>query len=450
VVQHQAAEVAKAAQALQEATSNLKKAKSDYKQYQKQLDSLEDTLDTLKQEYAERKPGVVYEDIEELNDLIAEVKSDEGWYQTGIALAAADVASKSTQLVQQTAAAAKSTGTYGFNAGLQFDMDATKTSSDSQQTSSVASTLSGENVHIRAGNEQGKEVKVQGSSIKANDTLSVEDNEINLLASVDTQNQKNDSESGSVSASMTVYGGSSGINLNASLSRNQSKSSSTTHTNSVLNGENIRIVSAQDTNVKGANVDAGDSLTVNVGNDLNVASVQDRHSASHKGMGISGGLSLTGGTLSKDGGMVQNMDNAGDLTGASGGLNASNGRSRSKETVLSTLTSGNTADITVAKNTDFKGALVATLDSEGKDQGNLNLTTDTLTYVDQTNTDYNQNRSMGVNTSVGINGGEIDATNNSTSLQYKNTSGYSKSKTLATISRRYRGHTPEKESKQNH
>ncbi|WCE32067.1 two-partner secretion domain-containing protein [Vibrio sp. SCSIO 43137] len=439
VVQHQAAEVAKAAQALQEATSNLKKAKSDYKQYQKQLDSLEDTLDTLKQEYAERKPGVAYEDIEELNDLIAEVKSDEGWYQTGIALAAADVASKSTQLVQQTAAAAKSTGTYGFNAGLQFDMDATKTSSDSQQTSSVASTLSGENVHIRAGNEQGKEVKVQGSSIKANDILSVEGNEINLLASVDTQNQKNDSESGSVSASMTVYGGSSGINLNASLSRNQSKSSSTTHTNSVLNGENIRIVSAQDTNVKGANVDAGDSLTVNVGNDLNVASVQDRHSASHKGMGISGGLSLSGGEVPQDnagrkGGVIDNFDgNAGDLTGASGGLNASNGRSRSKETVLSTLTSGNTADITVANNTDIKGALVATVDGEGKDQGNLNLTTDTLTYVDLTNTDYNQSRSMGVNTSVGVNGGKIDATNNSTSLQYKNTSGYNKSKTLATV-----------------
>ena len=439
VVQHQAVELAKAAMAAKEATKKLKQAKNDYKQYKKQMDALEGTLSTLEQEYAEKKPGVLYEDIEELSDLLSEVKSDEAWYVTGIVLAAADVTSKTTLLVQQGIAAAQSTGTYGFNAGIQLDVEVSKTGTTDQQTSSLASTLSGENIRIQAGNQEGDQAKIQGATLLANDALSISANEVNLLASTDTQSQKSKNESGSISASMTVYGASSGINLNASLSRNESKSASTTHQNSTLSAENISITSAQDTNIKGANVDAKDHLNVAVGGDLNIASVQDRHSASNKGMGISAGLSFSGGEVPKDeagkeGGFIDNTgEEAGKLTGASGGTNVSNGRSRSKQTILTTLTSGNTATITVANNTDVKGALIATKDEQGNDLGNLNLQTDTFTYADLSNTQYNQSQNMGISTSVGLNGGEIDATNNSTNLQYKNESGYSKSKTLATV-----------------
>ncbi|WP_198599303.1 hemagglutinin repeat-containing protein, partial [Vibrio sp. 10N.261.55.A7] len=180
----------------------------------------------------------------------------------------------------------------------------------------------------------------------------------------------------------------------------------------------ISITSKQDTNIKGANVDADSELNVTVGGDLNIASVQDRHSSSNKGAGVSGGTS---------------MGEGGDVTGANGGLNASNGRTSSKETLLTTLTSGGNANITVANNTDVKGALVATVDEQGKDLGNLNLATDTLTYADLTNSRYEQNQSMGINSSVGVQGGDISAESNSTSLQYSNSSGYSKSKTLATV-----------------
>ncbi|MCG9781292.1 hemagglutinin repeat-containing protein [Vibrio brasiliensis] len=190
--------------------------------------------------------------------------------------------------------------------------------------------------------------------------------------------------------------------------------------------------------MKGATVAANDSLTVDVGGDLNVASVQDRHSSSQKGMGISGGLSLSGGqTADGNGalpeGTLNSLKGAGNLTGASGGFNTSNGRTRAKQTVLTSLNSGGSADITVANNTDVKGALIATTDENGQDSEKLNLTTGTLTYADLSNTSYNQNGSMGLNTSVGVNDSELDSTNNSTSVQYKNTSGYSKSKTLATI-----------------
>lgn len=421
VVQHQAVEVAKAAQALQQSTKKLKQAEQDYKQYKKGLDSLESTLSTLEHEYADKKPGVTFEDIEELNDLISEVKSDEAWYVAGVALAAEDVVSKTTLLVQQTAAAAQSTGTYGFNAGLHLDIEASQTESSSQTTTSVGSALSGQNIKISAGNNTGNQLNIQGSDLAANDTLSLAANEVNITASQDTHSSKSETQSGKVGASMTVYGASSGINLNASFDRSQSTSSSKTQNNSQLSADNISITSAQDTNIKGATVNAKESLTLDVGGDLNVASVQDRHSSSNKGQGVSGGLSLSGGS------------DTGQLTGGSSGINASNGRTSSKQTVVTSLTSNGSLDINVGGNTDIKGATIAALDGEGKDSGKLNLTTNSLTYTDLSNTSYSQDQSLGLNTSVGVNNGELDSTNNSTSLQYKNTSGYDKSKTLATI-----------------
>ncbi|WP_337911295.1 hemagglutinin repeat-containing protein [Vibrio cholerae] len=421
VVQHQAVEVAKAAQALQQSTKKLKQAEQDYKQYKKGLDSLESTLSTLEHEYADKKPGVTFEDIEELNDLISEVKSDEAWYVAGVALAAEDVASKTTLLVQQTAAAAQSSGTYGFNAGLYLDIEASQTDSSTLTTTSVGSTLSGQKIKISAGNNTGNQLNIQGSELAANDTLSLAANEVNITASQDTHSSKSETQSGKVGASMTVYGASSGINLNASFDRSQSTSSSKTQNNSQLSADNISITSAQDTNIKGATVNAKESLTLDVGGDLNVASVQDRHSSSNKGQGVSGGLSLSG------------WSDTGQLTGGSSGINASNGRTSSKQTVVTSLTSNGSLDINVDGNTDIKGATIAALDGEDKDSGKLNLTTDSLTYADLSNTSYSQDQSLGLNTSVGVNNGELDSTNNSTSLQYKNTSGYDKSKTLATI-----------------
>ncbi|NOI81671.1 filamentous hemagglutinin N-terminal domain-containing protein [Vibrio tubiashii] len=462
VVQHQAVEVAKAAKALKDSTDNLKQAKKDYKQYKKSLDSLQTTLATLEQEYKAKKPGVIYEDIEELQDLVSEVKSDEAWYVAGVALATEDVVSKTTNLYQQTAALATSASScaycLGFNAGIQLDIDASKTSTSTQGTTSIASNLSGQNILIKAGNAEGSQANIQGSRLAAKDKLELSADEVNITASKNTEQNKTDNKSGSVSASMTVFGATTGINLNASYDRNQSTSSSITHNNSQLNADNITITSTQDTNIKGATVAANESLTVDVGGDLNVASVQDRHSSSHKGMGISGGISLTGGqTAGKNEkqpqGTLKNMDGAGDLAGANGGINASNGRTRTKQTVLTSLTSGGSADITVANNTDVKGALIATRDENGQDSGKLNLTTNSLTYADLSNTNYSQNKSVGISAGYsfkaeeqkqqGQNDGSTSKDNNdptkddskfnSSSYQYTNTSGYSKSKTLATI-----------------
>ena len=236
-----------------------------------------------------------------------------------------------------------------------------------------------------------------------------------FLASKDTANNKTSTESGSMSASVT-FG--AGLSVDVNLSRNEQTGNSTTFNNSTINGNNITITSTQDTNIKGANVNAANELNMEVGGDLTVASVQDRHNSSNKGAGISAGLSLSG---------------EGDTTGASGGYNSSNGRTNSKETILTSLTSNGTANIKVGGNTDVRGALIATVDENGEDLGNLTLETETFSYVDLSNRSYDQNQSIGVSSSVGVQEGELDATNNTTSVQYENGSTVGLGKTLATI-----------------
>ncbi|MEI8634949.1 hemagglutinin repeat-containing protein [Vibrio sp. PP-XX7] len=462
VVQHQAVEVAKAALALQKSTKALKKAKDDYQQYKKQLTSLKSTLETLKSELAEKKPGVSQEDVTELADMIGDLKGDESWYVADIALAAEDVTSKTTLLLQQTGTSGPSAVTLGFNAGLHLDLDASKTSTDGQQTTSVASSLSGNNVTIQAGQAQGQSATIQGATVQATDKLAISGHEVNLLASTDQSNNTSSSESGHIGASLTVYGASSGVNLDASLSRDESRSQSQTHTNSSLGADHIQITSNGDTNVNGATVRADSQLDVSVGGDLNVASVQDRNSSNHKGQSISGGVSLSGGSMPEKGGLIQDINGAGDLNGANGGLNMSNGYQRSRQTVLTSLTSGGAANITVAGNTDLKGALIATTDVDGKDTGRLNMRTGTLTFSDLSNTTYSKNQSAGFSTGISLqsrnttankgstdsgpvsqsatnvpasnpDGLKADATYNSSTLQYTNASGYQKTKTLATL-----------------
>ncbi|WP_051680568.1 hemagglutinin repeat-containing protein [Vibrio rhizosphaerae] len=439
VVQHQAVEVAKAVKGLQQATQALKQAKQDYQQYKKQLASLKGTLETLQADYAAKKPGVMFEDIEELQDLVSDLKGDEAWYAAGIALAAENVTSKTTLLAKQSDAAVNSitSGAFGFDAGLHLDIDADKQNSQSQRVTSVGSQLSGQNVTIEAGHQTGQSATVQGSVIHADDTLAVSGNQVNLLASDEQSSNTNGSESAHVGASVTLFGANSGVNLDASYSRNESVSQSQTHTNSVLSADHIRITSDGDTDVNGADVAANEQLDMSVGGDLNVASVQNRYSSTNHGGSVSGGVGLSGGDVGK-GGAVSGFDHAGNLQGVNSGVNLSNGRSHSRETMLTRITSGGDANITVGGNTDIKGATIATVNEDGSDTGRLHLETGTLSYTDLSNTRDTSSRNAGVSSSVSIGpdkdgATQIDASRNSSRYQYTNQSGYHKSKTLATV-----------------
>jgi len=243
----------------------------------------------------------------------------------------------------------------------------------------------------------------------------------------------------------------------------------------IFNADNISLSSTADTTIKGANIKADDTLTVNVGDNLHVQSVQNRYSANNKSAGISAGFSLgapetysdgKGGTVDSQG---RNMDSKtasgaanrlgkhnGEVSSVSGGLNASSGRTRTKQTVLTDLI-GNTVNITTGEHTALIGATIAAKDADGTDNGQLSLNTKSFDFADLSNTSYDSQRSAGISANVGINDkpltpnqkaaqiydptqnsainakGEKEGRLNAPSIAYSNNSIYAKSKTLATL-----------------
>ncbi|KUM52369.1 hemagglutinin repeat-containing protein [Rheinheimera sp. EpRS3] len=428
VVQHQAVEVAKAAMAVDDAKDQVKQAEADYRKYQKEKDQLETTLAQLEADYQNKVPGVNYSDIVELRNLLDDVKGDEAWYVAGIATASANLVSKSTLLVQQTAAAAQSGATYGFNAGLQLDIAASKTDSSLDATSSVASTINGNNINIVTGGDgQSGNTLIQGSALNANQNLNIFTGELNVLASQDTQRSETDTQSGSMTIAQTVWGAAGGPTVNASLNSSQQQDKQTTHTNSSLTADNLNIVTTGDANIIGGNLHGASSVYMDIGGDLLLESVQDRFSGSNKGFGISGGAGFDG--------------SSGDTSSVNGGINASNGRYQTTETVLSSITGG-AVNIDVNGHTQLTGALIAAQDAQGNDTGNLSLNTGSFNFTDLSNRSYSSNQSFGISGSVGVsdaanpadpNQSNTDLALNSSNYSYQNQSSQSLDKTLATV-----------------
>ena len=508
VVQHEAVEMAKSVLALNEAKESVKEANKEYKIYKQERAGLEGQLAQLEAQYESGAAGVTYTDLIELRELVQDVQDDEDWYVAGVALAVADATMKTVNIAKQVITASSSATTWGFNAGVQFDVDVTETTDTYEETTSVASNISGNNINIFTGlNDRANGLEntsttvIQGSNLNANNNLNIDTGVLDILASRDTSSSTSEMQNGHLTIAQTVWGfASGGPSVNASYNRNESKDKTTTYNNSSLNANNISLTSAGDTNIQGGNIAAINDLNMSVGGDLIVESMQNRASGSNKGFGISAGFSFNPGENSEynDGGagdgtsggqgnaygnavsalsdatglsgvLTETSNNGptstqlGDLTGGvgsvNGGLNASSGRYQTRETVLSSITGGGEVNIDVAGNTNVVGALIAAIDSEGNDTGNLNLSTGSISFTDLTNTSYNSQQNAGLNVNVNVNsvpsaqgtgqGGSTqgagtqnsnsDATPSSSldigSSQYiySNSSSYEKGKTLATI-----------------
>jgi len=453
VVQHQAVEVAKATLALKEATDNVKQAEKDYRKYKKDRKALTAQLNQLEAEYAAGAPGVTYTDLIEMRELLEDVNSDEEWHVAGIALATASATSAATGLAQQAAAAGQSTVTWGFNAGLQLDIDASKTNSDYQESTALASNISGNAINVitglnqrKAGEENTSTTTISGSNFSA-EQINIDTGELNVTASRDTSSSTTDTQNGHITIAQTFWGAAGGPTVSASYNRSESKDKNTTHNNSNLSASDINITTSGDTNVQGGNIAASDNLNLNIGGDLLVESMQNRSSGSNKGFGISGGFGFGGDSTvntGKTAGTSFNTlgDTSQGVNSVNGGLNASSGRYQTRETVLSSVTGG-TVNLNVAGNTNLVGSLLAAIDSEGNDTGNLNVSTGSLSVTDLSNTSYSSQRSAGISTSVGLsdtantgNASNQDGTDlniNSSNIGYTNNNSYSKSKTLATL-----------------
>ena len=170
--------------------------------------------------------------------------------------------------------------------GINLNVSLGSSRSQSNQHSSIdtargSSVTAGGDVNISAtGAGEKSNIVIQGSQVQAGGTtrLSAE-NDVQLLAAINTQEEHNSnrSSSASVGVSMGVGGQATGVNLTASGNRaqGQGSGSGTTYTHThVSGGQGVQIESGGDTTLQGAVVQ-GDQVIANVAGDLHIETLQD-------------------------------------------------------------------------------------------------------------------------------------------------------------------------------
>lgn len=201
-------------------------------------------------------------------------------------------------------------------------------------------------------------------SDKAGDITLKAGNDINLQSAQATSNSSSSSSSMGasigVSAGLTLNGIGVGISGSAHAGTGKSNSESTTQVNSHVTGTgDLTLESGRDTNLKGAVV-SGETVTADVGRDLNIISVPDTGSSSNSSASI--GASFSGPL----GGMPS-------LTGVSPGGGLGSGKTNWISEQSGLVSSGQ-MDVTVGGNTHLGAGKIIS------ESGDLTLDTGTLTF----------------------------------------------------------------------
>jgi hypothetical protein len=368
--------VAYAAKAVKEAKDALKKAKDDYDKYKDNLEKAKDDL----------AKGLIDKDDYE------SMKDDGKYYLANIAMSTENVVAKTAALLQATASASASAGTYGFSADIQLQIDGSYEKTQSKDITSKGSSINaGGNFTVTAGNK----AKIEGSDVSAGGDIILDAKSVEILAAENTSTSS--TKSGNISTTISIGTASvGGPSVNGSASFTESGSSSTTYTNSHLSGSNITIKSTEDTTVRGGVVTADNKLSLEVGGDLTVESVQDRSKNHSNTVGVSAG----GG----DGGL------------SSGGANANISSGNKKWVTEQTSLTGGIVDIYVENKTTLHGAVIAST------TGDLTLDTGSLEFSDIKDKDRSNNLGGGVNASSsnGNMTGSVNATYGFTDLRQTN------------------------------
>ena len=462
-VQNEYAQIAPAAIALAEAVKQLNKTKKQYKEYKQQKNALQDKLVELKNRYKAKEVGIDYSDIEDLQNIIEDVKDEEKYYLSNIALATANVASKTAALISQKSAASASAYTWGFSVGASAELSGTTSKDSSKSTSSVASNLSGKNIKILTDSNKDTAINIKGSNLYASNDIYLNTHNLFIDASQDSYEAKQSSKTVSGRVSATMYGG-GGLGAGLDYSKSNMKEESLSHNNAkVYAGHNIYALASNDALIKGANLRADNALALKVGHDLSLHSLRDSYNYDSKSSSIAAGIGISGSKTNSGSNnpfaISNNMVSYSNSKLSS--INANYSRSKSSTTVKQAVLSSITAkelNIEVGSNTDLKGSLIAAgyYDENGNfiDNGKLRLKTDSLTFSNLSNTRYDKSNSLSIGTNYAFKDpqqgeGSKDSQNaqskeSSTdpkskisSINYANNRNlsYSMSKSLATIGR---------------
>ena len=333
-----------------------------------------------------------YDKLEKIEDLrdqdMASSKAVErAKYQVVLALINAGLSSAAAmQAVGNAGAAASTSFGTGFYGSVYADITKLKSTTTSEYAQSIASNLiSGDNLSLTSGTG---DINITGSNVSS------QNGDLNLTAMLGNLNVKAGESTYSQSSKMRSQnlGGSVGNNgFSANIGFNEAESSfdQTTFTNSQLTAENgtLRINTAKDANVVGANLLAKD-INLDIGRNLLLKSKQNLAESDSYSIGMSLGIS-------------------GDSSGANGGsvgFNLGNGYSnRAWVDQLTSIVGTNSVAINTANNTDIVGAMIANKDSNGNDLGNLTLNTKSLTFSDLKNFSVSESNNLGINLSAGKN-----------------------------------------------
>ncbi|PMS13217.1 hemagglutinin repeat-containing protein [Trinickia caryophylli] len=266
---------------------------------------------------------------------------------------------------------------------LSFGTSESKSTSKEDQTTQTGSTVKagGTAVFIATGDgTQGSgNVTIAGSDVSANNVLLDAKNQVNVVNTTNTDSTRSSNSSSSASVGVSYsLGGGFGISASMSNAHGDSNSDAVMQNNSHVTGANsLTIRSGGDTNIIGSDV-AGRQVKVDVGGDLNVASVQDTTvSAAHQSSS-GGGFSISqyGGASASFSAQRGNADGNYAAVNEQAGIKAGDG--------------GYAID--VKGNTDLKGAYVAS----DADASKNSLTTGSLSFSDIENHSHYSANSAGV------------------------------------------------------
>ncbi len=366
-------DVAQSIGRLKAAKNKVKQAKQAYSTYKAEL----------KQMQADLKKGLVTKDDIRLR------KEDKQFYVANIALSAANLVNVAIQVTKAGTSAIAATASYGFYADVKLELNGSKTKKSRYQSNSIASNLiakkdmnliAGDSIHVRGSNLQVE----QNLSMIAGDDIVIEAARNKLI----TNTKRN---SFNVAVSVSTAGSSDGIkgfsnilNLGKSgsvgLNNSFDKSNSVQWRNStIVVGKKLTLKSEQDVALVGANVKAHD-IAMSVKGDLTLQSRQNTLSARGDSFGLTVG------------------------TGSSG-LNAGR-RQQSRRWVdsMTSLVASNAIDIQTGGKTEIIGALLAQINTDGSDGGNLKIKTQELITKDLIDYDNASNWNAGFSTSLlGVN-----------------------------------------------
>jgi filamentous hemagglutinin len=186
---------------------------------------------------------------------------------------------------------------------ISVSVGSSSSQSHSEQSASIAATSkvqAGGNLTIKATGDAAKgqgNISGIGAELSAGNNASLDaTNDIDLRAAQNTTTQKssNKSSSASIGVGFALGGTQNGFTINAAASQARGNSDGTdvTNTLSTVSARNgLTLNSGKDTKLIGATA-SGNSVTVNVGGDLDIQSVQDSSTFSSKESSAGVGVSL--------------------------------------------------------------------------------------------------------------------------------------------------------------